>query len=207
MTPLQFAEKWGNGCGTRECADCRHVVLWRGDVPCDVLFVGEAPGTSEDSIGLPFQGPAGHLFDQGPGSILERAFEIAQQSPTYAMCNLVGCIPRDADGRKTTDLSEDQVLKCSKRLVEFMEMCRPRLIVTLGTLPEVWLNPKQLGGIKLPPSLSKVRMVSAIHPAAVLRAKIVEQSRMVNHAIVVIASAVKEMTHGQVTGTTTVLHR
>lgn len=201
MTFLEHATKWGNGCGAFECSGARHVVLARGTVPCDVVFVGEAPGISEDSIGLPFQGPAGHLFDQGPDSILARAYEMAgclksveTSNPSYAVCNLVACMPRDADGRKTSDLLDAQVVKCSPRLVEFLEMCSPRLIVTLGSLSEVWLDPKQRHGIKLPASMSRVLMVSVTHPSAILRAKIVEQSRMVNNAIAVITSALREVT-------------
>lgn len=196
MEFLQFAQKWGSGCGTPECAAARHVVLARGTVPCDVVLVGEAPGVSEDSAGLPFWGPAGHLLDQERGSILERCFEMAKWAPTYAVCNLVGCIPRGADGRKTSDVDENQILKCAPRLVEFLEMCRPRLIVTLGELPEAWLDPKRRHSIRLPASMSKVVMVGVTHPSAILRAKIVEQSRMVNNAIAVITRALKEVMNG-----------
>jgi uracil-DNA glycosylase len=39
-------------------------VLAKGKLPCDVLFVGEAPGESEDVTGTPFIGPAGRLLDE-----------------------------------------------------------------------------------------------------------------------------------------------
>lgn len=39
-------------------------MLGRGDIPCDLLFIGEAPGVSEDALGQPFIGPAGKLLDQ-----------------------------------------------------------------------------------------------------------------------------------------------
>ena len=35
----------------------------RGSIPFNVLFVGEAPGESEDVLGFPFVGPAGKLLD------------------------------------------------------------------------------------------------------------------------------------------------
>ncbi len=41
----------------------RWVVLGRGTLPCDVLFVGEAPGNSENDIGKPFIGQAGKILD------------------------------------------------------------------------------------------------------------------------------------------------
>lgn len=37
--------KWNNCTACSLCERRRHVVLYRGDLPCDVLFIGEAPGT------------------------------------------------------------------------------------------------------------------------------------------------------------------
>ncbi len=45
------------------------VVLCRGTLPCDVLFVGESPGKSEDVLGEPFIGPSGQLL----GKIVQKA--------------------------------------------------------------------------------------------------------------------------------------
>ena len=69
--------RWAGGCGTRHCAAAQHRVLYRGKVPCHVLFVGEAPGQSEDSVGRPFEGPAGGKLDQ----IVERALAQAPDPP------------------------------------------------------------------------------------------------------------------------------
>ena len=57
----------------KEAAGCRRCDLWQtgtqtvfgeGDVPADVMFVGEQPGDREDIEGKPFVGPAGRLLDQ-----------------------------------------------------------------------------------------------------------------------------------------------
>jgi uracil-DNA glycosylase len=54
----------------KDCTRCplhtvrSNVVLARGSIPCDILFVGEAPGRSEDALGKPFVGPAGILLDE-----------------------------------------------------------------------------------------------------------------------------------------------
>ena len=67
-------EKWQDGCGAEICELANKVVLCRGRLPCDVLFIGEAPGESENVIGLPFVGPAGKLLDKmikkGIGSLI-----------------------------------------------------------------------------------------------------------------------------------------
>lgn len=65
----------------------KHVVIARGTVPAPVVFVGEAPGESEDVLGIPFVGPAGHLFDY----ILNEAIT---DRTRYAITNLVCCIPK-----------------------------------------------------------------------------------------------------------------
>lgn len=45
LTPLQaHLSRWSRGCGGPCCQAARHVCLVRGTVPCDLLFVGEAPG-------------------------------------------------------------------------------------------------------------------------------------------------------------------
>src|SRR3954471_2435855 len=88
-TWLEHVARW------RDCTRCplsqqrSNIVLARGQVPCDVLFVGEAPGASEDALAQPFCGPAGHLLDQ----IVERALP---PIVSYAMTNLVCCFPREA---------------------------------------------------------------------------------------------------------------
>ncbi len=42
----------------------RKIVHCRGSLPCDIFFLGEAPGDSEDLLGKPFVGPAGKLLDR-----------------------------------------------------------------------------------------------------------------------------------------------
>lgn len=197
MEYQQFAEKWGNGCGRQECHAARHVVLARGTVPCDVVFVGEAPGASEDSSGLPFEGPAGHVFHLGPGNIIAQVREMVGADFTYAMCNLVGCIPRDHNGRKTTDIPDEQIEKCAPRLLEFLEMCQPGVIVTLGELPAGWLDQSYKHCIRLPESIRRVPIVEAIHPGAILRMPTAQKSHATDRAVVVIASAIKGVIDGK----------
>ncbi len=74
----------------RRCALCEtrtRTVLCRGNVPAQVVFIGEAPGASEDVKGTPFFGPAGHLLNH----IIERAGLV--ETPT-CITNLLGCIPK-----------------------------------------------------------------------------------------------------------------
>jgi uracil-DNA glycosylase len=64
----------------RDCTRCselaatrKTVVFGAGNADADLMFIGEAPGASEDEQGLPFVGRAGKLLDQLLGEIgLER---------------------------------------------------------------------------------------------------------------------------------------
>jgi len=49
-------------------------------------LIGESPGVSEDTIGIPFTGPAGHLLDQ----MITRAWD---GQFDYCVTNVVGCLP------------------------------------------------------------------------------------------------------------------
>ena len=90
MTPYQrHKAKWKDCNGCELARQRKRVVLVRGYLPCQVLFIGEAPGSSEDLLGKPFIGPAGKLFDR----ILA---ESLPQGCRFALTNLVGCFPREA---------------------------------------------------------------------------------------------------------------
>lgn len=186
QTTLEFYRKWANGCGHEMCASSRHVVLSRGTIPCPIVFIGEAPGISEDCIGFPFVGPAGKLMD----SIIERA---GVKVP-HAFCNLVACIPIDHDtGHKAVEPSDNQVMKCAPRLIDFLDLCQPKVIVCVGQLADAWMDQKQRLGIKLPPSCATAILVSIPHPAGILRAPVAQQSLMIQRSIVVLAAVADKL--------------
>lgn len=159
------------------------VVLARGSVPCDVLFVGEAPGESEDVIGRPFVGPAGRLLDQ----IIERALPAGTR---FAMTNLVGCIPRDEDGGKVSEPDDDCVKACAPRLVDLVDMCKPRIVVRVGKVATYWLDPTLKNSVKLG---REVQFVDIVHPAAILRANVAQQGLMVQRCVVTLQTAIEEL--------------
>lgn len=191
-----FVERWQNCQECNLCETRKNIVLARGSVPCDVLFVGEAPGESEDVLGLPFSGPAGRLLDRiverAIGGkvwfVVERDGKPNQDVPiTWAMTNLVCCIPRDEAGAKAGEPDANDVLACQPRLAEFIELCRPRLIVAVGALATKWLgNQRARYGIDVP-------VVSITHPAAILRSNVAQQGIAVQQCVVRIANAVEEL--------------
>lgn len=207
MKPLtvfqQHIQDWKDGCGSEHCSAAFKRVLCRGKVPCDVLFVGEAPGESENVIGQPFIGPAGKLLDH----IVERAIQGCQVKTQdnvkgaaagglrplrVAFTNMVCCIPRNPEsGKKWEEPDDEQVESCRPRLEEFInKVARPRLVVAVGKVAESWLTPGYKHSIKMPDGC---KVISIVHPAAILRANVAQQGFAVQRCVVVINNAVEEL--------------
>lgn len=180
MTRYQkFCEKWSAGCGSTLCHRAMNICLARGSIPCDILMVGEAPGKSEDILGQPFVGPAGHLLDY----IIEKA--LLGIDKTCAFTNVVGCIPLDEDGSKTEEPAHKDILSCRERLTEFVKLANPKLVVAVGNLAETYAEPARMG-LDIP-------YTTITHPAAMLRANAMQKEMMLRRAIVVISQAIKEL--------------
>lgn len=211
-------ERW------RDCEGCSlssrrsRVVLYRGKIPCDVLLVGEAPGDSEDVVGVPFVGPAGRLLDAMIAESFGRItfcpvcrktgrfekqytdgsqFECDQWHKTgegdvlrVGFTNLVGCIPRGEDGAKIGEPEDEAIRACSDRLREIVGVAKPKLIVQVGRLAETWLTPGFKTSITLP---VPVRFVKITHPAAILRARIDQQGFARQQAVVAMRNAVADL--------------
>ena len=183
MTRFQsHVERWKDcrACGL--CERRTRVVIARGMVPCDVLFVGEGPGRSEDVLGKPFCAPAGHLLDK----IIERALPAGV---TFALANLVCCLPVDDDGDKMGEPPPESIEACAERLNEFVEICGPRLIVCVGELAKSWIFPSKKGQKGILKGYDGA-MAAITHPAAILRANVAQRSLLVQRCVVALANAV-----------------
>lgn len=211
-------ERWKDceGCSLRDRRT--RVVLYRGKIPCDVLFIGEAPGESEDVVGVPFVGPAGKLLDamiqeafgrltfcawcrrsgrfekqytDGKGKFECDRKHLTGEGETLRVgfTNLVGCIPRGEDGAKVGEPEDESIRACSGRLQEIVEIAKPKLIVQVGRLAETWLTP----GFKDSIPMSKVRMVKVTHPAAILRARIDQQGFAKQQCVVTLRNAINDL--------------
>lgn len=135
-------------------------------LPCDVLFVGEAPGMSEDATGYPFVGPAGQLLD----SIVKRALP---QGVAAVFTNLVACYPRQAKERGDNEPERGEVLECRQRLVEFVNLAQPRLMVRVGKMAVRYLNFDY-----------EVPYADIDHPAHILRMPLAQRQMAVQRCIV-----------------------
>ena len=200
QTPLelyhQHAARWQNCQGCDLCAQRKQVVLARGAVPCDLMLVGEAPGMSEDVLGLPFVGPAGKLLDQ----IVERAlsrWRVGDNGLTYnrvshCFANLVACFPKEAKQTDNHEPAPEEIEACAPRLRQFVEIADPGIIVAVGRLADDWLH-LALADTKFDPSgLGTKPWVQVTHPAAILRMPAAQQSMAARKCIITIEAAVKK---------------
>lgn len=129
-----------------------------------VLFLGEAPGASEDRAGEPFVGSAGRLLSR----LLEEAG--LDRSDVY-ITNVVACRPPK---NRTPRVSE--VKAHSPWLEEQLRLVKPEVVVTLGRVALTYFIPKAkitlLSGTPQEVEWNgrTLRLLPLFHPAAALRA-------------------------------------
>lgn len=193
MTRWQLhVEKWKDGCGSESCDGARNVVLARGKIPCQVLFIGEAPGESENVLGKPFCGPAGKLLD----GVIERAFRGIYR---VAFTNVVGCIPRQPTDpkKKASEPDYDQCMACKPRLADFVQAADEGgclgFIVRVGKIPAEYLDTTWRDAVKFH---RPIPMIDITHPAAILRANQIQQGLMLQRCQVAIQNAASEYLDG-----------
>jgi uracil-DNA glycosylase len=154
----------------RACERCpelaatrKTVVFGSGNADADLMFVGEAPGASEDEQGLPFVGRAGRLLDQ----LLE---EISLERPKVWICTVLKCRP---PGNR--DPQPVEIENCQEYLLGQVELIEPTVICTLGNFSTKLLRGDPTGITRLH-GQPEVRMLGAravrlypiYHPAAAL---------------------------------------
>lgn len=147
----------------------RRFIHVSGYLPCDLLFIGEAPGVSEDALGQPFVGPAGrllhnrildqpdtgsyYLFDKNPG------IARADATATLAFTNVVSCHPWDRE-TSNREPSSSEIAACAPRLDRVVELAQPRGIVLVGNIAR-----DATGRL----FQSDIPAIAIVHPAWILR--------------------------------------
>jgi uracil-DNA glycosylase family 4 len=156
---------------------CKVVVQTRcTKLPCDVLFVGEAPGIGEDTTGKPFVGKGGGLLDE----IIEKA--MGENKFHIAFTNLVSCIPLEDDGSKTIDPSLKFIKACKPKLKEIIEISKVQTIVSVGKLAKkhvkITLEEMKTG--------EYINTINITHPVKILSANKARQGLMIQRCVVML---------------------
>ncbi|HEX8205562.1 MAG TPA: uracil-DNA glycosylase [Solirubrobacteraceae bacterium] len=159
------------------CNEATNLVPGEGDPDADVVFVGEAPGASEDKQGRPFVGNAGRLLDR----LLEEA---GLRREDVFITNVVKARPpKNRDPRVT------EVRHHLPWLLAQLDVIEPSLVVPLGRHPLAHFAPDA----KISEAHGRViegerRLFPMFHPAAALhnpslRETLVEDARALGDAL------------------------
>ena len=158
----------------RECMHCttatahQRTVFGEGDPSARLMFVGEAPGETEDELGRPFVGRAGRKLDE-----MIQAIGLRRED-----CYIANVLKsRPPNNRAPLPL---EIERCSPYLVEQLLIIQPRVIMTLGGPATKMLLKTDVGIVKLrggwsewvAPVGSPVRSIALMptfHPAYLLR--------------------------------------
>ena len=143
----------------RLCETAINAVPGEGNTDSEVVFIGEAPGRSEDEQGRPFVGRAGKLLE----SLLA---EIGLKREDVWIGNIIKHRPPE-----NRDPLPDEIAACQPYLTMQLEAIKPKLIITLGRFAMQYFYPD--GKI----SMDKGRIIKikgqniypVYHPAAALR--------------------------------------
>ncbi len=163
----------------RKCRKCR---LWKnkknavpgeGNYSAEIMFVGEAPGKTEDEQGKPFVGKAGQLLNE----ILKR--NGIDRKDVY-ITNVVKCRP---PGNRNP--LSDEIEACFPYLKRQIEIIKPKIIVTLGNFgTKVILEMygfksssiSRIHGKLFSSPLHGVKILPTFHPAAcIYNPKLIEK--------------------------------
>lgn len=155
---------------TQACVRCaelaatrKTVVFGAGNADAELMFVGEAPGASEDEQGVPFVGRAGKLLETLLG-------EIGMARSEVFIANVLKCRP---PGNR--DPQPIEIENCNEYLYRQVELIQPTVICTLGNFSTKLLRDDPTGITRLhgqPQVLTlgrrAVRLYPIFHPAAAL---------------------------------------
>jgi uracil-DNA glycosylase family 4 len=154
----------------RGCTRCpelaatrKTVVFGAGNADAELMFVGEAPGASEDEQGLPFVGRAGKLLE----TLLQ---EIGLARKDVFIANTLMCRP---PGNR--DPLPTEIENCQEYLLAKIALIQPTVICTLGNFSTKLLrgDPTGISRLHGQPEVRvlgarAVRLYPIYHPAAAL---------------------------------------
>lgn len=136
----------------------KNAVPGEGQLSTKIMFIGEAPGHSEDKEGRPFVGAAGRILDD----LLKKAG--IERSQVF-ITNMVKCRPPNNRMPK-----EDELTACRPYLDRQIALIKPKVICILGRTAYSSL----LGGSSITASRGKIveragqKYFLTFHPAAVI---------------------------------------
>ena len=157
--------------GTEICQNCINIVVGKGNLNADILFIGEAPGRKEDEIGEPFVGAAGKNLDK----LLEK---VNLTMDDIYIANILKCRPPE-----NRDPLPDEIRAHTPWLLKQIRDINPKIVCSLGNYATKFLM--ALGDVdkmKNQPGITnvhgkvqhieingiKIKLIPLFHPAAII---------------------------------------
>ena len=151
--------------------NCKNIVVGRGNLDADILFVGEAPGRNEDEQGLPFVGAAGKNLDRLLG-------KVGLISDDIYIANILKCRPPE-----NRDPLPDEIRAHTPWLLKQIKEIKPKVICSLGNYAtKFFLAQCDVDKMDKQPGITsvhgkvrmieiddlKIKLIPLFHPAAII---------------------------------------
>lgn len=151
--------------------DCINLVVGKGNLSADILFVGEAPGRNEDEQGIPFCGAAGKNLDKLldlVGLSLEQIY----------VANILKCRPP-----KNRNPSFEEIRLHTPWLLKQIREIKPLIVCSLGNYAtKFFLALGSVEDMKNQPGIMnvhgsvkdlniagvRIKLIPLFHPAAII---------------------------------------
>lgn len=151
--------------------NCINIVVGKGNLNADILFVGEAPGRNEDEQGLPFVGAAGKNLD----SLLDK---VGLSLEDVYVANILKCRPPE-----NRDPLPEEIKLHTPWLLKQIKEIKPKVVCSLGNYAtKFFLAGGEVDKMKEQPGITqvhgkvreieigelKVKLIPLFHPAAII---------------------------------------
>lgn len=156
---------------TEICKNCKNIVVGKGNLKAQILFVGEAPGRNEDEQGLPFVGAAGKNLDK----LLEK---VGLSLNDIYIANILKCRPPE-----NRNPLPEEIKAHTPWLVEQIKEMKPKVVCSLGNFAtKFFLAEGDLDKMEKQPGITqvhgkikyieisgvKIKLIPLFHPAAII---------------------------------------
>lgn len=156
---------------TEICKNCKNIVVGKGNLNADILFVGEAPGKNEDEQGVPFVGMAGKNLDK----LLEK---VGLSFENIYIANILKCRPPE-----NRDPLPEEIKAHTPWLIQQIKEIKPKVICSLGNYAtKFFLSEGDVDKMDKQPGITllhgkvrfveiggiKIKLIPLFHPAAII---------------------------------------
>ena len=171
MRPISVDSLEAVAAEVRGCPKCRlaatrtQAVPGAGKPDADLVLIGEAPGRTEDEVGLPFQGMSGKFLNQS-------LTDLGLTRDDVFVTSVNKCRPpRNRNPRR------DEIASCAEYLDRQLSLIEPLVVLAMGGTAAARLHPEANGATvkvaelrgQIYPLAPQRALVVTYHPAAAMR--------------------------------------